>query len=164
MRFILLAFVVVWLPTLAQAASTDKQQPAYVIADSTILNYKTHKGIYHGHVKMTQGTTIILADEITTYLTKNNQLIKAIAIGQLASYTTMPDNSKLPFNAIGQTINYYPLQGFVELIGQAKTTQGQDSLAGPHITYDINKQVVVSLPQQNGHTTIIIQPDQKSSQ
>ena len=52
----------------------------------------------------------------------------------------------------------------MELIGEAKAEQGKDSLAGPHIQYDINKQVVTSLPAPTGHTTIIIQPDQKLKQ
>lgn len=158
--FLILPFL---LSTWAMAASSDKLQTAYVKAHQTTLNYKTKTGIYIGQVKMTQGTTTILADRITTYFNKNDQLEKAVAIGKLASYTTLPDNSKLPFTASGEIINYYPIQGYVELIGQAKATQGNDSLAGPHIKYNINQQTVISLPVSTGHTTIIIQPEQKLS-
>ncbi len=163
MRLIFLLLISV-LPSWAMAASSDKQQTAYITADSTTLNYKTRTGIYRGHVKMTQGTTVILADKVITYFTKDNKLEKATATGQLASYSTLPDDSQLPFTAVGQTINYYPLQGYVELIAQAQTTQGKDSLAGPHLKYDINQQTVVSLAEKNGHTTIIIQPNQKIAQ
>ena len=163
MRVIFL-IVFILIPTWGMPASSDKHQVAYVNAHQTTLNYKTRTGIYIGNVKMTQGTTTILADKVITYFNQANQLEKAIATGNLASYTTLPDNSKLPFSAAGQTINYYPLQGYVELIGQAKATQGKDSLAGPHIKYDINKQTVISLPEKTGYTTIIIQPDQKLSQ
>lgn len=160
----LLAFISFFLITInAHAASGDKLQIANLVADETTLNYKTHTGIYRGHVKMRQGTTVITGDKVITYGDKNNRLIKAIATGQLASYTTLPDNSKLPFIAAGQTLLYYPLAGFVEAIGQAKATQGNDSLAGPHIKYDINQQIVLSLPAKNSQTTIIIQPDQKFS-
>jgi len=163
MRIIVLILILL-LPAWALAASSDSDQTAYVVADNTTLNYKTHTGIYRGHVKMTQGTTTILADRVVTYANKHNKLIKAIATGNLASYSTLPDNSQLLFTAAGQTINYYPIKGTVELIGQAKATQGNDSLAGPHITYDIKKQTVVSLLEKAGHTTIVIQPDQKLTQ
>lgn len=163
MRIIFLILILL-IPAWTMAASSDKQQTAYVNAHQTTLNYKKRTGIYIGNVKMTQGTTTILADKVITYFNQDNQLEKAIATGNLASYTTLPDNSKLPFTAAGQTINYYPLQGYVELIGRAKATQGKDSLAGPHLKYDINQQTVVSLPEKTGHTTIIIQPDQKLSQ
>lgn len=151
-------------PLLAIAASSDKDQNAFIVADSTTLNYKTHTGIYRGHVKMTQGTTTLLADEVITYGNKHNKLIRAIATGQPARYSTLPDHSHLLFTAIGETIDYYPLQGRVELIGQAQAKQGNDSLAGPHITYNINQQTVVSLFQKTQRTTIVIQPDQKLSQ
>ncbi len=165
MKYILVVLIYL-IPFYALAANSDKQQTAYITADNTTLNYKTRMGIYRGHVKMTQGTTTILADKVITYLNKTNQLEKAIATGQYqpATYTTLPDNSKLPFTAAGLTINYYPLQDYVELIGQAQATQGKDSLAGPRIQYNITAQTVVSLPEKNGHTTIIMQPDQKLSQ
>lgn len=151
------------LPLFAHAASTDKLQIANLVADETTLNYKTHIGVYRGHVKLTQGTTTILGDKIITYGDKNNKLIKAVAIGQPASYTTLPDNSQLPFTAVGDILHYYPILGIVDAIGKAKAIQGNDSLAGAHIKYDIKQQVVISLPEKNSQTTIIIQPNQKFS-
>lgn len=159
-NFILLIII---FPLTSWALSTDKQQPAYIEADSASLNHKTGICIYRGNVKLTQGSTTIIADTLTTYLNAQNQLQQATAIGQLATYTTLPDNTKLPFTAVAQTINYYPIKSSVELIGQAKATQGSDSFAGPKINYDIKQQIVITPPSQGGRTTIIIQPQQKMS-
>lgn len=148
-------------PLLSLALNSDKQQPAFIEADSATLNHKTGICIYRGHVKLTQGSTIITADTLTTHSDSENQLDQATAVGQLATYTTQPDNNPLPFSAMGLTINYYPKKAYVELIGQAKATQGNDSFAGPRINYDIKQQIVVSPPSTEGRTTIVINPQQK---
>jgi len=158
-------FVLGWssvtLAVAAHAASADKDLPVFAEADTSTIDYKHRIGYYRGHAKVTQGTTVIIADTIITYMTPKNKLEKAVALGNLASYTTMPDNSKIPFNAVAKTINYYPQQNLVELIDQAKATQGNDNYAGPLIHYYTKDQVVISPPSKSGHTVIVIQPDQK---
>lgn len=155
-------FLLTWfiIPSALFALSSDKQKDAYLEADSATLNYKTKINIYRGRVKLTQGTTVITADIITTYSNSHNQLEKAIATGQPASYSTLPDHSELHFTATAQTINYSPLTGQIQLIGQAKTTHGRNSFAGPQINYDIKQEIVTSSASPQGRTTIIIQPDQ----
>lgn len=156
----------VCIPATSFALSSDKQQTAYLQADSATLNHKTGVGIYHGNVKLTQGSTTITATTLTTYLDQQDQLIKAIGIGtnfMPASYNTLPDNSKLPFNAVALTINYYPPRSLVEFIDRAKAVQGQDTYTGPQLNYAINQQIVTSPISTKGRTQIIIQPDQKES-
>lgn len=154
------------LPGLSFALASDKQQPAYLQADNATLNHKTGISIYRGNVKLTQGTTVVTGDIITAYTDKHNQLIKAVAVGtaaQRASYSTLPDNSKLQFTAIALTINYYPPQGHAEFIGLAQATQGQDTYTGPRLNYDINNEIVTSPTSHQGRTMIIIQPSQKEN-
>jgi len=141
--------------------STDKQQPAFIQADSATLNHKTGVCIYRGHVKLTQGTTVISSDTLTTYSDQKNQLKLAKAVGQPATYTTLPDNSTIPMVASAQTINYDPQQALVTLTGNAKATQGNDSFAGPLIYYNIKLQTVTTPATEQGRTTIIIHPGQK---
>lgn len=162
-QYLILCLLLWFVPELSNALGSDKQQPANLLADSAVLNRNTGVSVYRGNVKLTQGTTIITGDVIVTYTDKHNQLLKAVATGtqKLASYTTMPDNSKLLFTAIAQTINYYPNQGQAEFIGEAKATQGRDSFVGPQINYDINHEIVTSPSSHQGRTTIIIQPNQK---
>lgn len=149
------------LPGLSLALSTDSKQTFFVQSDSAVLNHKTGISTYRGNVILTQGTTVVTADVLVTYTDKHDKLLKAVATGQLASYSTLPDNSKLIFKAVGQTINYYPQKEYVEFIGEAKATQGDDSFAGPQLNYDNIQQIVTSPVSAKGRTSIIIQPSQK---
>lgn len=165
MKKILFLFLYL-IPVLSFGLSSDKQQPAYLQSDSATLNHKTGISIYRGNVKLTQGTTVITADILTTYTDQHNQLIKAIGTGtstHLASYSTLPDNNKLPFTAVAIIIHYYPLRSWVEFTDQAKATQGKDNFAGPQLNYDINREIVTSPASKLGRTQIIIQPDQKEN-
>lgn len=156
----LLIFLVA-LPNIALALTTDKQQNAYIDADSATINHKSNSCIYRGHVKLTQGTTIILADVLTTYTNANNQLQRAVAVGKLASYTTQPDSGPHLFVAMAQTINYDPYKSQITLIGDAKATQGSNSFAGPRMEYNTKQQTVTSPASPQGRTTIVFQPGQK---
>jgi lipopolysaccharide export system protein LptA len=165
--FLYLILLLFFCPSFTFALNSDSKQPADLQADSAILNHNTGVSVYHGNVKLTQGTTVVTADVLTTYTDKHDQLIKAIGIGTStvpASYTTLPDNSKLPFTSVALTINYYPPRDWIEFIDQAKATQGQDNFSGPQLNYDTNQQIVISPASPKGRTHIVIQPDQKENQ
>lgn len=141
---------------------SDKEQRVILQhADSTQLDLKTGASTYKGHVVLTQGTTILRGDKILTFTNKNNQLEKAIILGNPARYHTLmkPDNPL--FIAVSNTINYYPQKGWIELIGNAKATQGEDSFAAPQINYDVTQGVIITPSSKAGRTKIIIQPKQK---
>lgn len=149
--------------SVAFALNTDKDQPVFVEADATTLNHKTGINTYRGHVKLTQGTTVITGAVITTYANQHNQIEKAIAIGSkniLASYQTTTDQQKPPFIAVGDTINYYPECARVELVGNARATQGENSFAGPQINYDMKQKIVITPASNKGRTKIIILPSE----
>jgi lipopolysaccharide export system protein LptA len=165
-KIILFFLIIFIIPNGSFALSSDKQKPADLASDSATLNHKTGISIYRGNVKLTQGTTVVTGNLLTAYTDHHNNLTKITATGttqQLASYYTLPDNSKLPFTAIALTINYYPPQAHVEFIGQAKATQGRDTFTGPQLNYDMNNKIVTSPSSPEGHTTIIIQPNQKQN-
>jgi lipopolysaccharide export system protein LptA len=163
MRFISLSllFIFYLFPLTTFALNNDQQKPVYVEADSAVLNYKTGLCQYQGHVKLTQGTTTVIANLLITYTDTKKKLQEAIATGLPASYSTLPDRSKIPFAASANTIKYYPPKGYVEFIENAKAIQGKDAFAGPQINYDIKREIVSSPSSHEGHTSIIIQPDQK---
>ena len=160
LKLICLFFCVVYASH-SFALSTDKQQPALLQADSATINHKTGISVYTGHVKLVQGSTVITADVLTTLSTNQNQLELATAIGNPATYSTLPDNTTMMFNASALTLKYQVPSQQVDLTGNAKALQGNDSFAGPHIIYDIKQQLVISPPSDQGHTTILIQPTQK---
>lgn len=164
MKIIFIILVIFFgFPQVTFALSTDKQQNATIESDSATINHKENTCTYRGHVKLIQGTTILTADLLTTYSNAKNQLQKAIAIGQLATYTTLPDNSPNVFVAQAKTINYNPLQSQIILVGDAKATQGSDSFAGPQINYNIKNQLVTTPVSNQGRTTIVFRPGEKVS-
>ncbi len=145
----------------ALALSSDNQQPAHFIADHVVYNYKDGITIFTGNVKLNQGTTQLIADQVTTYTNKDGKIDKAIATGtgnQLAHYSTLPDNQDQIVDVFGERIEYYPLDKQAVVIGSGTITQGQNRFNGSHIVYDMQKQVVTSLPVPDQQSVIIVQP------
>jgi lipopolysaccharide export system protein LptA len=148
------------------ALPTDKDQPMYLTANTGHLNKATGINLFQGNIKVTQGSSILLADTLVLHTNKKNQLIEADAQGNLANFSTVTDIKKPRFVGVAQTIQYFPQQRIINLIGDAKATQGPNSYSAPRIEYNIDQQSVVSQASSQGRTTIIIQPQsiQKSKE
>jgi len=154
--------LVTLLPCSVFALSSDKYLPYRIKADTVIYNRNLHKTIYQGHVDAVQGTTHLTGDKVIVYNSKrNNKITLIVATGKNAHYTTLPDNKSRLF-AEAEIIKYYPLKDQVFFITHAKITQDQNLFTGPHIWYDMSKQVVVSTnPNGQGRTTVVIEPQNK---
>lgn len=147
------------------ALSDDKEKVMHVTADSANLNQKKHKGVYSGHVEFIQGTTNIQAVNAVTKGDKNNQLTLAIAQGEKekpAHYWTQTDPDKPPFHAYADTIKYHPLRHLIELIGNARIEQGENSLSADKISYDTLEQHVISQGTGANRIKIVLYPEKKS--
>jgi lipopolysaccharide export system protein LptA len=146
-------------PLLALALASDRQHNIVIHADYGSYQHDKAQTHYHGHVQIIQGTTQLLADDVTT---QNDQkgLQNITAIGKPAQITTQLDNNKQHLLAQADTILYYPQQGKVILQGHALLKQNKDSFESPRIEYDIQGQHLYSPPSSNGRTTITIQTRQ----
>ena len=159
---ILILLITLLCSTVTFSLESDQKKPLYLSANSAEFSNKTHKGVYIGKVQLDQGTTHLKAHEATTYANEKNQLTLAIAKGlkeTQAHYWTITDEKKTPLHAFANTIKYYPGKHLIELIGNAKVTQGDDSYQAPIITYDTLNQHVVSKSTKYGRTTIIVHPN-----
>lgn len=148
------------------ALPEDKGKVMHVMADSADLSQHNHKGVYTGHVELIQGTTNLHASKAVTLGNEKNQLVLAIASGvkgKQAHYWTITDPQKPPLHAYADTIRYYPVRHLIELIGNARVEQGNDSFAAAKITYDIESQHVLSHGSGKKRITIIYHPEKKSS-
>ena len=145
---------------IAFALNTDKDQILQIIADSVELKHHTGVAIYRHHVHVSQGTTHLTADKLTTTYDDQNQLESATAIGNKtrATYRTQTDIKKPELIAQADTIKYLPKQKLVQLIGNAQASQGTDTFIAPQINYDIQNQIITSPPAEDGKTVITIQP------
>lgn len=156
--FIVACLVLSLLPVSAMALRADRTKPVDISANSANLNNTTGVCVYTGNVTVDQGTTHLRAEQLTTYSNANRQIYKAVAVGKLARYWTLPDGHKHNLHANADTITYYPIKGIVILVGQAEITQGQDSFKGAHIVYNVNQQEIVSQPIGHSRTEIVLHP------
>tara|TARA_Y100001001_G_C7986515_1_gene301352 strand:+ start:623 stop:1144 length:522 start_codon:yes stop_codon:yes gene_type:complete len=148
------------------ALPSDSEQKMYISSDTAEINKLTGIGIFTGNVSITRGTTHITAEKLTTFNDANDQIKKAIALGtkkQRAEYKTLTKKNKPVLIAKAVTLTYFPLKHYVILDGDATVSQGKDYISGPHLEYDLQKQVLITKKSQNENeknirTTIVIQP------
>lgn len=148
------------------ALDSDKEKVMNVMADSADLKQQEHKGVYIGNVELIQGTTNLRAAKAITHGNDKNQLDVAIAYGdkeKQAHYWALTDLKKPPFHAYADTIRYYPQRHLIELIGNARVEQGEDSFTAAKITYDTIKQHVMSQGDEKQRIVIIYHPEKKAS-
>jgi lipopolysaccharide export system protein LptA len=157
----ILAFVLFTLVFFYQAAYTsdsDKQQIINVKADTLQFNNETKIGVYQGHIILTQGTRVLTADYATSYSNPEGQIVKIIAIGHPACYRTLVFHKHPKLIATGNAIYYYPVRDWLEAVGDAKITQGENHFQGPKINYDFKKKTIGSPLSKEGHTQILLAP------
>ncbi|KTC80025.1 lipopolysaccharide transport periplasmic protein LptA [Legionella cherrii] len=161
-----LILLLMFLSSIVYALTEDKEKIMHVMADTADLSQQEHKGIYTGNVELVQGTTNLHAAKAVTLGNEKNQLVVAIAsgtTGKQAHYWTTTDPKKPPVHAYADTIRYYPLRHLIELIGNARVEQGENSFSAAKISYDTEKQHVLSQGNNNQRITIIYHPEKKPS-
>jgi lipopolysaccharide export system protein LptA len=144
------------------ALPDDSKQPMYIVADSTLFNYKTGQDIYIGNVKVDQGTSHLTADRLVTQKNKQHKMISAIAYGinTIATFTTIPKEGDLVMTAIAKKISFYPPTSTVILEDEVTVTQGENNFHGQHIVYNMKDQIVEAPASKNGRATIVIESNE----
>ncbi len=144
------------------ALPNDREQIVQLRAGSADINQQTHTGIYLIDVQLDQGTTHIRAVEAITTANEKNQLILAEIKGNKtiqAHYWSLPEVNKPLMHAYADIIKYHPESHLIELIGNARVDQENNSFSAPKITYDTLAQHVVSESSSTARTTIIFHPE-----
>jgi lipopolysaccharide export system protein LptA len=162
-----LLILVLLVSGIAQAEiASDKTAKLYITSQTAELNKATGISVFIGDVKVDHGSTHVTADKLTTYSDENNRMTKAIALGntsKMATYESITDTNKPPLFATAEKIEYFPQKKYVILIGNAHVTQGKNSIAGPQLEYDLEKQLLITKTDQakaHARTEIIIQPNE----
>lgn len=144
---------------LCWALPEDRHQVLKLSADSADLSQQTHRGEYNGHVQLDQGSSHLRAANAVTQGNEQNKLVLAIAKGkgkEQAHFWTLTALDKPPLHAYADVIRYHPEAHLIELMGNARVEQGNNSFSAPQISYDTIKQHVVSKSDGKSRTTIII--------
>lgn len=145
---------------------SDQQEPLELQANFADIDQEKHIGIYTGNVEFDQGTTHIRASKAVTKATKNNKISEAIIYGDKknqAHYWSKISQDKPEIHAYADIICYKPEINTIELKGNARIRQGDNSFSAPMITYDTVNQHVTSTNmgiKNNGRTVIIFNPNE----
>ncbi|VEG89708.1 lipopolysaccharide transport periplasmic protein LptA [Legionella spiritensis] len=164
----LFLFFLLILPLTFQCAFAlpqDREKVMELSADTADLNEQTHRGEYVGDVELDQGTTHLRASKAVTEGNQKNKLVVAIAWGDKinqAHYWTQTATDKPLLHAFADTIRYYPDRHLIELIGNARVEQGDNSFSAAKISYDTLKQHVLSKSDGKTRTMIVIHPDKQT--
>lgn len=150
---------------LAFAMPDDRNKLAQLTANTADLNQKTHRGEYIGDVQFDQGTTHLRAIKAITEGNQQNKLVFAVAFGDKenpAHYWEQTAIDKPLLHAYANEIRYYPDRHLIELIGDARVVQGDDSFTAPKISYNTLKQHVIAKSDTKARTVIIIHPGKQT--
>lgn len=152
-------------PTIALSLNSDKEAVLHVRADSADMDQSRHEGLYIGHVSLKKGASHLRAHWAKTSGDASNQLVLAIAKGngeKQAHYWTRSAPDKPVLHAYADEIYYYPKQHLIELRGNARVVQGDNSFTAPIMKYDMLKQHLTSNKQGDQRIHITYYPDKKA--
>jgi lipopolysaccharide export system protein LptA len=135
------------LPTLAQALSTDRNQPINIEADRLELDQSRHISTYSGHVQMRQGSLEIDAERIVFHFDANNQLLWLDIDGNPAEFRQTDDNGK-PIQGSALRMKYDEPASLLDLHGQARFQSGQDIVESESISVNTETNAL-----QAGHSS-----------
>jgi lipopolysaccharide export system protein LptA len=161
----------IWLalslvPAAGWALSTDRNQPMSIEADRVELNDSEGVSVYHGNVKVTQGTLVLTGETMTVY-NKGDKVEKVVMEGKPATYRQRPDNKDQDVKAKALRMEYYTNPEYIILLKQAEVEQEGDVLRSQRIEYDVVKDKVnagTDQPKDRVHITIQPRPEKNPSE
>jgi len=153
---------------IAMLNDVDSKKPLKITAESAEFDRPNGTSKYIHNVKIDQGDTHVHGNQVVTKQNKTNALEEIIIYGDdnhLAYYEARPEPDKPKLIAIAKVIKFFPQKHYVILENQAQVIQGDNSIQGEHIEYDIEKQKMRALAKTSANgektrTTIVIHPDQ----
>lgn len=140
-------------------ASVVIQQPGLLIQGVGLeADLNNHTVQLQSQVKIEQGTSILIADQVDVYYTQGHGIEKIKATGHFARYETMIHQYANRLQAIAQTIWYHPAQGTVSFEGQATITYHNSVFSGNRFVYYIQTKRLDAKPEHTRQTTIRLEP------
>ncbi|NCT57743.1 MAG: lipopolysaccharide transport periplasmic protein LptA [Legionella sp.] len=147
----------------AFAFTSDRSKLVYFASGYASFDEKTGEGHYREGVSIDQGSTHLRAFDAITMMNAQHQLIRAVAHGShqaQAHFWTCTSSDKPPLHAYADTLAYYPQENKLELKGNARIIQGENTLNAPTISYDTRAErlITTASPDNKQGTVILIDP------
>jgi|GEM_PF-317783 len=153
-----LGLLLIGLPVCGWTLSSDRNLPMVIEADRAELNDGKGVSVYHGNVRVTQGTLVLTGDTMTVY-NKGDEVDRVIMDGSPATYQQRPDDKDQDVHAKALRMEYYTNPEYIILLKEAEVEQEGDRLRSERIEYDVVKDKVnAGTNEPNGGVRIIIQP------
>lgn len=128
--------------TTSLALPDDKYETIRGSADNLTVDQKNGVATYTGAVKIQQGSLIITADSIVIHTNPDSSVEKMIATGSPARFQQQPEKDQGVVTAAAKQITYTPSNEHLVLIEDASVEQNGAVMSGPHIDYDLVKEVM----------------------
>ncbi len=129
-------------PTTSLALPSDKNETIRGSADNLTVDQKNGVATYTGSVKIQQGSLVISADSIVIHTNPDSSVEKMIATGNPARFQQQPEKDQGIVTAAAKQITYTPSNEHLVLIEDASVEQNGAVMSGPHIDYDLVKEVM----------------------
>lgn len=120
----------------AAALESDRDQPAVIDADGVDIDFKAGLRVYYGNVKLRQGTLRLDADKLEVRF-EDDVLQSAIAVGEPAVFRQRPDGKNQDVIGKALFIHLDEINNIITLTRDAILSQGQDTVTGKTITYNM---------------------------
>ena len=124
------------------ALPSDKHETIRGSADNLTVDQKNGVATYTGAVKIQQGSLVITADSIVIHTNPDSSVEKMIATGSPARFQQQPEKDQGVVTAAAKQITYNPNNEHLVLIEDASVEQNGAVMSGPHIDYDLVKEVM----------------------
>ncbi|WP_323815762.1 lipopolysaccharide transport periplasmic protein LptA [Cellvibrio sp. NN19] len=134
--------VVIGYSTTTQALPDDRNEVIRGSADNLTVDQKNGVATYTGSVTISQGSLKISADSIVIHTNPDSSVEKMIATGSPARFQQQPDHDQGIVTAAAKQITYTPNNEHLILIEDASVEQNGAVMSGPHIDYDLLKEVM----------------------
>jgi len=154
-------FFIFFLAT-SWALPTDKQQPIHFSAGSIEWDHIQSHGVFKDNVCFQQGSTQLHATSGYSIGDAMHQFTKIVMHGtknQPAHFITTPKINEPEINAFSDEMIYLPLQKLIILQGNVHVKQGRYEFYAPYVQYNTELKKLLTKPQQQQNTTIVINPE-----
>lgn len=141
---LLLAAALTTAASAALALPDDRDQPIHIESDRAQRDGREGITIYEGDVRLRQGTLHIRADRLEIRTDANNEVMEVIAEGRPAQFEQQPNPDEPPVDAEARRIHYQVADDRLELTTQARLKQGEATMTGNRIDYNIATELVTA--------------------
>lgn len=138
----LIACLGAFLAPSVHALPEDREQPIYIESDRAERDGLNGVTTYEGDVRLRQGSLNIRAERLTVHTGEDNQVKRVIAEGSPAHFEQKPNAEDPPIAAQALTIRYEVDQEQLKLLRNAWMEQGEATMSGNRIDYDITSEVL----------------------